>query len=298
MNNFPAIEGLERFQERVIRRTMVLSVAAHAAALFLASVISPLFPSMPIPAPVFVELTDAPMSELPEEPPAPLPQVASEVRTESAGAPAHVPLSPPPKKTPTARRWLEKLDAGIPKVPEAPIERKEGKTGGIPVRHWTSEGPAKPGDFAPAVAPERTAALGKHVEELEARVRRAGRPMVGSGKESEASMMFGGPGGASGEAIPAWVRDMIRMKVRGYLPELETAYSAAIRGNPKLKGKLIVRFRIDPSGKVPLAVSVESSLEDGAFIAVVLEKIRHWTFNPPAGQTVEVLYPFVFVAPS
>ena len=184
------------------------------------------------------------------------------------------------------------------KVPEAPIERKEGKTGGIPVRHWTSEGPAKPGDFAPAVAPERTAALGKHVEELEARVRRAGRPMVGSGKESEASMMFGGPGGASGEAIPAWVRDMIRMKVRGYLPELETAYSAAIRGNPKLKGKLIVRFRIDPSGKVPLAVSVESSLEDGAFIAVVLEKIRHWTFNPPAGQTVEVLYPFVFVAPS
>jgi hypothetical protein len=298
MNAFPAIEGLERFQERVIRRTMVLSVAAHAAVLFLASVISPLFPSMPIPAPVFVELTDAPMSELPEEPPAPLPQVASEVRTESAGAPAHVPLSPPPKKTPTARRWLEKLDAGIPKVPEAPIERKEGKTGGIPVRHWTSEGPAKPGDFAPAVAPERTAALGKHVEELEARVRRAGRPMVGSGKESEASMMFGGPGGASGEAIPAWVRDMIRMKVRGYLPELETAYSAAIRGNPKLKGKLIVRFRIDPSGKVPLAVSVESSLEDGAFIAVVLEKIRHWTFNPPAGQTVEVLYPFVFVAPS
>jgi len=298
MNNFPAIEGLERFQERVIRRTMVLSVAAHAAVLFLASVISPLFPSMPIPAPVFVELTDAPMSELPEEPPAPLPQVASEVRTESAGAPAHVPLSPPPKKTPTARRWLEKLDAGIPKVPEAPIERKEGKTGGIPVRHWTSEGPAKPGDFAPAVAPERTAALGKHVEELEARVRRAGRPMVGSGKESEASMMFGGPGGASGEAIPAWVRDMIRMKVRGYLPELETAYSAAIRGNPKLKGKMVVRFRIDPSGKVPLAVSVESSLEDGAFIAVVLEKIRHWTFNPPAGQTVEVLYPFVFVAPS
>jgi len=297
MNNFPAIEGLERFQERVIRRTMVLSVAAHAAVLFLASVISPLFPSIPIPAPVFVELTDAPMSELPEETPAPPAQVAQTVRAESAGAPAHVPLSPPPMKTPTARRWLEKLDAGIPKVPEAPIERKEGKTGGIPVRHWTSEGPAKPGDFAPAVAPERTAALGKHVEELEARVRRGGRPMVGSGKESEASMMFGGTGGTAGEPIPAWVRDMIRKRVRDYLPELEGAYTDAIRRNPKLKGKMVVRFRIDPSGKVPLAVSVESSLEDGAFIAVVLEKIRHWTFSPPAGQTVEVLYPFVFVAP-
>jgi len=298
VNGFPAIEGLERFQERVIRRTMVLSVAAHAAVLFLATVISPLFPSIPIPAPVFVELTDAPMSELPEETPAPPAQVAQTVRAESAGAPAHVPLSPPPMKTPTARRWLEKLDAGIPKVPEAPMARKEGKTGGIPVRHWTNEGPAKPGDFAPAVAPERTAALGKQLEELEARVRRSGRPAVGSGSETEASMMFGGPGGTSGEGIPAWVRDMIRKRVRDYLPELEGAYTDAIRRNPKLKGKMVVRFRIDPSGKVPLAVSVESSLEDGAFIAVVLEKIRHWTFNPPAGQTVEVLYPFVFVAPS
>ena len=313
MNGFPAIEGLERFQQRVFRRTMVLSVAAHAAVVFLASVLSPLFPSIPISAPVFVELTDAPMSELPEEPPAPLPQVVSELREEtpaspvqvaskgrtaSAGAPAHVPVSPPPVKAPTAGRWLEKLDAGIPKVPEAPITRKEGKTGGIPVRHWTNEGPAKPGDFAPAVAPERTAALGTQLEELEARVRRSGRPSVGSGRETEASMMFGGAGGTSGEAIPAWVRDMIRKRVRDYLPELEGAYTDAIRRNPKLKGKMVIRFRIDPSGKVSLAVPVESSLEDGGFIAVVLEKIRHWTFNSPAGQTVEVLYPLVFVAPS
>ena len=300
MNGFPAIEGLERFQERVIRRTMVLSVAAHAAVLFLASVISPLFPSIPIPAPVFVELTDAPMSELPEETPAPPAQVAQTVRAESAEASPRAPVPPRPaaKENLAARRWLERLDAGIRKVPEAPVARREGEAGGIPVRNWTNEGPAKPGDFAPAVAPERTAALGKQLEELEARVRRSGRPAVGSGSETEASMMFGGPGGASGEAIPAWVRDMIRKRVRDYLPELEGAYTDAIRRNPKLKGKMIVRFRIDPSGKVPLAVPVESSLEDGAFIAVVLEKIRHWTFNPPAGLTVEVLYPFVFVAPS
>jgi TonB family protein len=110
--------------------------------------------------------------------------------------------------------------------------------------------------------------------------------------------MFGGTGTSSGEQIPPWIRDMIRKKVRGYLPELEAAYNVAIRRNPALKGKLSVRFRIDPSGRVSRAVSGESSFEDGAFIAVVLEKIRHWTFEPPPGQTVEVLYPFVFMAPS
>jgi outer membrane biosynthesis protein TonB len=176
--------------------------------------------------------------------------------------------------------------------------RKEGRAGGIPVRNWTNEGPAKPGDFAPAVSPERSAAQGRHLEELEARVLLSGRPAVGSGSETEASMMFGGTGTSGNEQIPPWIRDMIRKKVREYLPDLEAAYTDAIRRNPALKGKMIVRFRIDPSGKVPFAVSMESAFADRDFMAVVLEKIRHWTFDPPAGQTVEVLYPFVFVAPS
>ena len=343
MNTFPAIDELERQQERIIRKMMVLSVAAHAAVFLLGSAISPLFPSMPVSAPVFVELTDAPMSELPEDPPAPRSQVFPAAPAASAGAApraavperpaakenlaasagaaprAAVPERPAAKANPAARRWLEKLDAGTRNFPEAPIVRKEGRAGGIPVRSWTNEGPAKPGDFAPAVSSERTwtakspakpgdfapaissersPALGKHLEELEARVRHSGRPAVGSGSETEASMMFGGTGTSGNEQIPPWIRDMVRKKVRGYLPELEAAYSAAIRRNPALKGKLIVRFRIDPSGKVPRAVSMESSFEDGAFIAVVLEKIRHWTFDPPMGQTVEVLYPFVFIAPS
>ncbi len=183
-------------------------------------------------------------------------------------------------------------------VPEAPVTRREGKAGGIPVRHWTNDGPARPGDFAPAVAPERTAALGKHLEELEARVRASGRPGVGFGKETEASMMFGGAGDTAGEPIPAWIREMIRKRVRDRLPELEGVYADAIRRNPDLGGKLLVRFRIDPSGKVQGAEPADGSFSDTAFVNVVLAKVRRWTFEPPAGRTVEVLYPFVFVAPS
>ena len=300
MSHFPAFEGLEPNQERMIRKMMALSVAVHAAAFLLGSALSPLFPTRQASLPVIVELTDAPMPELPEEPPVPPSRVLTALSPESASPSPRTAVASRPavKQNPAARRWLEKLDAGIRKFPDAPVVRKEGRAGGIPVRTWSNEGPAKPGDFAPAVTSERDAALGKQVAELEERVRLSGRPAVGSGSETEASMMFGGVGTSANEQIPPWLRDMIRKKVRGYLPELEAAYSAAIRRNPALKGKLIVRFRIDPSGKVPRVVPVESSFEDKDFMAVVLGKIRHWTFDPPAGQTVEVLYPFVFLAPS
>jgi outer membrane biosynthesis protein TonB len=300
MSHFPAFEGLEQGQDRMIRKMMALSFVAHAAVFLLGSALYPLFPTRQASPPVIVDLIDAPMPELPEEPPVAPSRVLTAASPESATpSPRTVVASRPAvKQNPAARRWLEKLDAGIRKFPDAPVVRKEARAGGIPVRNWSNEGPAKPGDFAPAVTSERDAALGKQVAELEERVRLSGRPAVGSGSETEASMMFGGVGTSANEQIPPWLRDMIRKKVRGYLPELEAAYSAAIRRNPALKGKLIVRFRIDPSGKVPRAVPVESSFEDGDFIAVVLNKIRNWTFDPPAGRTVEVLYPFVFLAPS
>jgi TonB family protein len=300
MNGFSAVDGLERWQARVIRRMMILSVVAHVAALLLGSTVSVLFPSRDFSAPVIVELTDAPMSELPEEPPAPPPPVASSAPPESFRVSSDRPVSarPVPKEPPAARRWLDKLDAGMAKAPEAPIARREGRTGGIPVRQWSNEGIAKPGDFAPAIAPEKSAALGKHLEELEGRVRGSVRPGVGFGKETEASMMFGGVGDTAGEPIPAWIREMIRKRVRDRLPELEGIYADAIRRNPDLRGKLLVRFRIDPSGKVQSAEPADGSFADSAFVNAVLAKVRRWTFEPPAGRTVEVLYPFVFVAPS
>lgn len=300
MNGFSAVDELERRQARIIRRMMVLSVVVHAGVLLLGSSLSALFPPMKFSAPVIVELTDAPVSELPEEPPAPPPPAASSALPKASPISSDRPAStrPAPKAPPVARQWLEKLDAGMANVPEAPVTRREGKTGGIPVRHWTNDGPARRGDFAPAVAPEKSGAFGKHLGELEARVRGSGRPGVGFGKETEASMMFGGTGDSAGEPIPAWIREMIRKRVRDRLPELEGVYADAIRRNPDLRGKLLVRFRIGPSGKVQSAEPADGSFPDTAFVNAVLDKVRRWTFEPLAGRTVEVLYPFVFVLPS
>jgi len=257
--------------------------------------LSPLFPSMQVTPPVFVELTDAPASET-----RPL-QVAPTLRAESSEGSPRAPASPRPaaRENPAARRWLEKLDASVRNAPEANVAPREGQPGGIPVRSRTSDGPAKPGDFAPAGVPGGTATLGKQMADLEARVRRSGRPGVGTGSETEASMMYGGQGDtAGGGGIPAWLRDMIRRRVRDSLPELEAVYNEAIRRNPELRGKLIVRFRIDPSGKVQRAESAEGDVHDPAFVNSILERIRRWNFEPTGGHTVEVLYPFIFIAPS
>jgi hypothetical protein len=148
------------------------------------------------------------------------------------------------------------------------------------------------------VAPEKGLLLGKQLTELETRVRRSGHPGVGVGNEAEASVMFGGTGSSGGEPIPQWIRDMIRRKVRGYLPELEATYTMALRRNPELKGKILIRFQIDASGKIRQAEAMEASFRDEPFLSAVVEKVHRWTFEPTGGRTVEVLYPLVFLLPS
>lgn len=312
MSDLWVMEGTASRQSRIIRRMMVLSLGVHIVGFALSSALSPLFPGRKYSPPVMVELTDAPpVSELPREAPAPPPRavapapaghaaVSPRATVSSRAAVPARPAAPAPAAAKTAGRWLEKLDAGLPAVPEAPVARGEGKTGGIPVRNWSNEGPVKPGDFAPAVAPEGAAGVKRQLAELEGRVRgaAAGRSSVISGKETEASMMFGGTGDGPGEPIPAWVRDMIRKRVRGYLPELEGVYTEAIRRNPEIRGKMLIRFRIDPEGKIRQADPAEESLGDAAFVSAVLGKVRRWTFEPTGGRSVEVLYPFVFVAQS
>jgi TonB family protein len=297
MNGYIAIDDWGRGQNRLVRWMIGLSLLFHAVMVFLGFLISSYFPPREPTFPVVtVELTEPPLSTLPEEKPvAPAPPSVPSKKSVAAK-----PRPVPAKKTKSpsaAQKWLRKLDAGLPSIPDAPIAKGMGKPGGIPVRRWTNDASPRQGDFAPAVAPENSALLGQ-ISKLEGKVRQSGIAGVGTGKEIDASVMFGGVGSSQGEPIPEWIRDMIRRKVVGYLPELEAVYSAAYRRNSKLRGRLVVRFQVDPSGKVSRADFVESSFRDSAFVTSILEKVRRWTFEPTEGRTVQVLYPFVFIAPS
>lgn len=287
-------EALEKRQFPSVRRMMAMSLLFHGGMILLGSVVAAIVPVAVSPPVVAVELTDPPYSTLPAEPP-PLPAV-SVLRVKSgpdAAAPSLARGNEDPESTP-AHRWLRQLDAGLAAVSEPQDSRRQGRTAGIPVRRFASESTPRPGDYPPASDPGKNPRAEESLDAREARVRASGRPGVGSGIEAEASVMFGGPGSSSGEAVPPWIRDMIRRKVRGYLPELESVYSAALRRDPGLKGKLLIRFRIDAAGNIQQAESMETSLRDPPFAEAILEKVRRWTFEPTGGRTVDVLYPLVF----
>lgn len=71
----------------------------------------------------------------------------------------------------------------------------------------------------------------------------------------------------------------------------------AIRRNPDLRGRMLVRLRIVPSEKVQHAEPTNGSFVGSAFVDAVLAKARRWIFEPKGGHTVDVIYPFVSLLP-
>jgi hypothetical protein len=149
MNGISGITGFERRENRLFGWMVAFSMLVHAFALVIGSLTATLFPATPHFPVVTVELTEIPPSELLEEAPPPSREVVPSVPEPPATGVT------PRRTTPvisSEQRWLKKLDAGLAKVPEAFVTRKEGRTGGIAVRNWDNRAEPRPGDFAPAVA--------------------------------------------------------------------------------------------------------------------------------------------------
>ena len=106
---------------------------------------------------------------------------------------------------------------------------------------------------------------------------------------------------------PAGKNLYVSLLLRPSVPTVEAPLLALVAGvaladaasrNPDLRGKFFVRFRIDLSVKVQRADPADGFFPDVAFVNDILNKVRRWTFEPLAGRTVEILYPFAFIAPS
>ena len=92
----------------------------------------------------------------------------------------------------------------------------------------------------------------------------------------------------------------IRRIVASYLGGLRYLYNKGLRKDPELRGKLIVRFQIAPSGRVTSTQMVSSSLGSGPLERAILDNIRKWKFPriPEKDGSVKVTYPFVFLPPT
>jgi TonB family protein len=82
--------------------------------------------------------------------------------------------------------------------------------------------------------------------------------------------------------------------VRARLAALRACYERALKSNPQLAGKILVRFTVTPAGTVTGAAVDEDTIGDAGLRACLLAVIARWRFPPPAGGPAEVSFPFIF----
>jgi TonB family protein len=90
-------------------------------------------------------------------------------------------------------------------------------------------------------------------------------------------------------------RQMIGETIRSQLTPLNDCYAIRLDKRPSLQGKLMLRFEIDPNGKV--ANPSANGIDDSALTTCVLERVAKWQFDKPAaGAVLRVTYPVLFKA--
>ncbi len=75
-------------------------------------------------------------------------------------------------------------------------------------------------------------------------------------------------------------RDVVRI-VRSHMKALEDCYKQGLKMDPDLKGKILIRFSINPDGEVIYASAISSTLNNSQVENCILSKIRRWRDFPP-----------------
>lgn len=82
-----------------------------------------------------------------------------------------------------------------------------------------------------------------------------------------------GPGGAKASGRD---RDQIMAVVNAHNSAIQACYQRALKRNPDLKGKIVVRFTISPLGKVSHVEVVSSTLNNSRVERCITSRIRRW----------------------
>jgi TonB family protein len=75
--------------------------------------------------------------------------------------------------------------------------------------------------------------------------------------------------------------DEVRDIVMSHYSAIQDCYTQALKSNPALKGKVVVRFIVSPEGRVISASVVKSTIYDNQMIDCMLARILRWNDFPP-----------------
>lgn len=96
---------------------------------------------------------------------------------------------------------------------------------------------------------------------------------------------------------PSLSKEAIRRVVRAHRSDVGRCYEELLAREPGAEGRVVVEFRIPPSGRVRHARVTESDL-DAAAGRCIVAALRRWRFPTlHAGGEVVVRYPFVLRRP-
>ncbi len=97
-------------------------------------------------------------------------------------------------------------------------------------------------------------------------------------------------GGAAVVDASSLDKSLIRKPIRAKLPQIRACYEKALEKDPKLEGKVVVKFVIGKDGKVS-----ESSGTGLPVVAdCVANVVKTIAFQPNMPEPATVSYPFVF----
>jgi len=88
--------------------------------------------------------------------------------------------------------------------------------------------------------------------------------------------------------------EVIQKIVRSNFGRLRLCYEDGLRNNPRLKGRVSVRFVIGRDGSVSAAASSGSDMADTRMVSCVVRVFSGLAFPPPEGGLVTVVYPINF----
>lgn len=116
-----------------------------------------------------------------------------------------------------------------------------------------------------------------------------------------------GTGGAVQEKVPKAIvkpnraeidgtmnTDAVARTIRLGMPAITACYQRALKRNPKLSGKVVVRLSINTMGATTNVTIESDSLGDDQVASCIKSYAQRWRFPPPEGGTAEVSVPFVF----
>ena len=95
---------------------------------------------------------------------------------------------------------------------------------------------------------------------------------------------------------PSRTDEEIQIVFDRYKAALYRIYNRELRKNPTLKGKMVLRIRIEPDGSVSLCKVESTDLDSQSLSSKVVERVKRFQFGAKEGvPTITILYPIDFL---